>query len=219
MAPGPYVVLSVTDSGVGMSEATRARLFEPFFTTKEQGKGTGLGLATVHGIVKQSGGHIWVYSEPDRGTVFKVYLPVVDTVAGPPLDRPATPRSGTGGRAETVLVVEDDPAVRRYIKIVLERQGYRVIAAADANDALEQMARGSVPIDLLMTDIVMPGMSGLELASRAAELAPGLKVLLASGYTESMIMHHGMLDPGVPFLQKPYSPSQLADQVRAVLDS
>jgi PAS domain S-box-containing protein len=216
--PGPYVVLSVTDNGVGMDEATRSRLFEPFFTTKELGKGTGLGLATVYGIVKQSGGHIWAYSEPDHGTVFKIYLPRVEAVAPVAAERPAAPRSGGRG-TETVLVVEDDSAVRRFIQVVLEGRGYRVIAATSAHDALEHVARRSEPIDLLITDIVMPGMSGVELASRVSELAPGLKVLFASGYTENTIVHHGVLDAGVPFLQKPFAPGQLAERVRAELDS
>jgi PAS domain S-box-containing protein len=216
--PGPYVVLSVTDTGSGMDEATRARLFEPFFTTKELGKGTGLGLATVYGIVKQSGGHIWAYSEPDHGTVFKIYLPRVEAVAGSPVERPAPTRSAGRG-TETVLVVEDDPAVRRFVQIVLESRGYTVIAATGPQDALERVARGGEPIDLLITDIVMPGMSGVELAKRVAEVAPGLKVLFASGYTENTIVHHGMLDPGVPFLQKPFAPAQLAERVRAELDS
>ncbi|MGH2454650.1 MAG: PAS domain S-box protein [Candidatus Limnocylindria bacterium] len=216
--PGPYVVLSVTDTGSGMDEATRARLFEPFFTTKEQGKGTGLGLATVYGIVKQSGGHVWVYSEPDHGTVFKIYLPRVDIVAAAAAERPTSPR-GDGRGTETVLIVEDDPAVRRFVQVVLESRGYRVIAATSAQDALEHVAGGSEAIDLLITDIVMPGMSGIELARRIAEVAPGLKVLFASGYTENTIVHHGMLDPGVRFLQKPFAPSQLADRVRAELDS
>ena len=218
VAPGPYVVLSVTDTGIGMDEATRARLFEPFFTTKEQGKGTGLGLATVYGIVKQSGGHVWAYSEPGQGTVFKIYLPRVDAPAAAPAEGPATPRGSVRG-TETVLVVEDDPGVRRFVQIVLERNGYRVIAATSAHDALEQVARGSEPIDLLITDIVMPGMSGIELAKEISQLAPGLKVLFASGYTENTIVHHGVLDPGMSFLQKPFGPSQLAERVRAELDA
>ena len=215
VVPGPYVVLSVTDTGSGMDEETRAHLFEPFFTTKELG--TGLGLATVYGIVKQSGGHIWAYSELGHGTVFKIYLPRVDAPATEerPAPRHATPPArGT----ETIMVVEDDPAVRQFVQIVLERGGYRVIAAPSSTSALEHLAGGGQPIDLLITDIVMPGMSGVELAKRAAELVPGLKVLFASGYTEDTIVHHGVLDPGVPFLQKPFAPAQLADRVRAELD-
>jgi two-component system cell cycle sensor histidine kinase/response regulator CckA len=215
--PGQYVVLSVTDSGVGMDEATRARLFEPFFTTKELGKGTGLGLATVYGIIKQSGGHIWAYSEPDHGTVFKIYLPRVDAPVEAPVEARGAGEPSRG--AETVLVVEDDLAVRRLVQIVLQRRGYRVIAAASATDALERLASPDQRIDLLITDIVMPGMSGVELAKRAADLLPGLKVLFASGYTEDTIVHHGMLDPGVPFLQKPFAPNQLAERVRAELDA
>jgi PAS domain S-box-containing protein len=217
VVPGPYTVLSVTDSGTGMDEATRAHLFEPFFTTKELGKGTGLGLATVYGIVKQSGGHIWAYSEPEHGTVFKIYLPRVDA----PTAEPREPRAAvpTSRGTETVMVVEDDAAVRQFVQIVLERQGYRVIAAGNASDALDRIAGADGPIHLLITDIVMPGISGVELAKRAAQLAPGIKVLFASGYTENTIVHHGVLDPGVPFLQKPFAPGQLAARVRAELDS
>jgi two-component system cell cycle sensor histidine kinase/response regulator CckA len=218
VAPGRYVMLSVSDTGMGMDEATQAHLFEPFFTTKEAGKGTGLGLATVYGIVRQSGGHIWVYSEPDHGTVFKIYLPRVDAEADASAARPAQPASTNRG-TETVLVVEDDPAVRRLVQIVLEGRGYRVIAAANAAEGLAQVTERGEPIHLLITDIVMPGMNGVELARRATELVPGLKVLFASGYTENTIVHHGMLDPGVPFLQKPFAPSQLAERVRAELDS
>ncbi|NJD27913.1 MAG: PAS domain S-box protein [Chloroflexi bacterium] len=217
VTPGPYVVLSVTDSGTGMDETTRARLFEPFFTTKEQGKGTGLGLATVYGIVKQSGGHIWAYSEPNHGTVFKIYLPRVETPAVEPRERRAAAPAGRG--TETIMVVEDDAAVRQFVQIVLERHGYRVIAASGASDALDRIAGADGPIHLLITDIVMPGMSGVELAKRAAELVPGIKVMFASGYTENTIVHHGVLDPGVPFLQKPFAPGQLAERVRVELDS
>jgi PAS domain S-box-containing protein len=217
VVPGPYVLLSVTDTGVGMDEATRARLFEPFFTTKGQGKGTGLGLATVYGIVKQSGGHIWVYSESGRGTVFKVYLPRVEAVTGERQTPAMRPRQTTG--TETILVVEDDEGVRAFVKTVLEARGYRVIPAANADDAVERAARHDGRIGLLLTDIVMPGMSGVDLAARIRAMAPGLKVLFVSGYTENTIVHHGVLDPGVSFLAKPFSPDALAERVRAELDS
>ncbi len=216
VVPGPYVVLSVTDTGTGMDEATRSRLFEPFFTTKEQGKGTGLGLATVYGIVRQSGGHIWVYSEPDRGTVFKVYLPRVEAATGARLTPAVRPGSTAG--TETVLVVEDDDGVRAFVQAVLEGRGYRVLRAANADEALEQAAHDG-PIGLLLTDVVMPGMSGADLAARIREIAPAVKVLFVSGYTENTIVHHGVLDPGVSFLAKPFSPDALAERVRAELDA
>jgi two-component system cell cycle sensor histidine kinase/response regulator CckA len=217
VVPGPYVMLSVTDTGVGMDEATRARLFEPFFTTKEQGKGTGLGLATVYGIVKQSGGHIWVYSEPDHGSVFKVYLPMVEATSGERLEPLEAPASSRG--TETILVVEDDTGVRGFVRAVLEAQGYRVLFAAKPSEALDVAGEHEGQIRLLLTDVVMPGMSGVELARRLTDLEPGLKVLFVSGYTENTIVHHGVLNPGVSFLPKPFSADALALRVRQELDS
>jgi two-component system cell cycle sensor histidine kinase/response regulator CckA len=216
VVPGPFVVLSVTDSGAGMDEATRARIFEPFFTTKAQGKGTGLGLATVYGIVRQSGGHIWVYSEPDRGTVFKVYLPRVEAATGARLTPAVRPRNTEG--TETILVVEDDEGVRAFVQAVLEGRGYRVLRAANADEALTQAAHDG-PIELLLTDVVMPGVSGADLAARVRAIAPAVKVLFVSGYTENTIVHHGVLDADVSFLAKPFSPDALAERVRAELDS
>jgi two-component system, cell cycle sensor histidine kinase and response regulator CckA len=216
--PGPYVVLSVSDTGEGMDEATRARLFEPFFTTKELGKGTGLGLATVYGIVKQSGGHIWVYSEPGRGSVFKVYLARVEADSGERLvQTPEKPRRTEG--SESILVVEDDEAVRAFVRAVLEGQGYRVLVAASPDEAISLVARREEPIHLLLTDVVMPGMNGVDLARRIEEIVPGLKVLFVSGYTENTIVHHGVLDPGVSFLAKPFSPGALAERVHRELES
>jgi two-component system, cell cycle sensor histidine kinase and response regulator CckA len=220
LPPGDYACLVVGDTGVGMDEATQAHLFEPFFTTKEVGKGTGLGLATVYGIVKQSGGYIWVYSEPGRGTTVKVYLPRVPVVAEAPSAAPApapTPREVRGGH-ETVLLVEDAAPVRALARRSLEAHGYRVIDAFDGPSALELSARHRAPIDLLVTDVVMPGMSGRELAERLAPVRPGMKVLYTSGYTDDAMVRQGVLNAGVAFLQKPFVPDSLARKVREVLD-
>ena len=214
--PGSYVLLSVSDTGTGMDEATQARLFEPFFTTKEKGKGTGLGLATVYGIVKQSGGFIWVYSELGAGTTFKVYLPRVDeAVAAPPA--PASPQSLNG--TETILLAEDAAPVRSVAREVLRRHGYRVLTAADGRTALELADTHVGPIDLLITDVIMPEMSGRQLADRLVERLTKLKVLFVSGYTDDAIVRHGILEPGIAFLQKPFSPESLARKVREVLDA
>jgi PAS domain S-box-containing protein len=213
--PGQYVLLAVTDTGVGMDKATRLRAFEPFFTTKEQGKGTGLGLSTVFGIVKQSGGCVWVYSEPDHGSTFKVYLPRVEgTVVAPTLPPAATDRRGS----ETILLVEDEDAVRVVAQRILERRGYRVIVARDPNEAIAVRERYTEPVHLLLTDVVMPRMSGAELAARFAERWPQTKVLYMSGYADSSIVTNGMLEHGESFLQKPFTPETLARKVRAVLD-
>ena len=214
--PGSYVLLSVSDSGTGMDEATQARLFEPFFTTKAQGKGTGLGLATVYGIVKQSGGFIWVYSELGRGTTFKVYLPRVDEAVSAP-SAPASPQSLHG--AETILLAEDAAPVRSVAREVLRRHGYRVLTAADGRTALELADTHPGTIDLLITDVIMPELSGRQLADRLVERLPQLKVLFVSGYTDDAIVRHGILEPGIAFLQKPFSPESLARKVREVLDA
>ena len=216
LPPGDYVCLAVADSGLGMDEATQAHLFEPFFTTKEVGKGTGLGLATVYGIVKQSGGYIWVYSEPGRGTTVKVYLPRVRGAAEPPLPAPELPPL-RGGK-ETVLLVEDAAPVRTLARRSLEARGYRVLDAADGPSALELSARHAEEIDVLVTDVVMPGMSGRELAERLAPTRPRMKVLYTSGYTDDAMVRQGVLNAGVAFLQKPFVPDTLARKVRDVLD-
>ena len=217
--PGPYVRLVVTDTGCGMDAATQARMFEPFFTTKEKGKGTGLGLSTVYGIVKQSGGNIWVYSEPGHGTTFKIYLPQnfsgSTTVTGSRLA--AVPTLSTGN--ETILVVEDEEAVRDVAKRILREAGYAVLTAASPNDALLACQAHKGKIDLLLTDVVMPQMSGRLLAERLALARPGIKVVYMSGYTDDAIVHHGTLDPGTNFVAKPFSAADLTRKILEVLDS
>ena len=212
---GPHVLLAVSDTGVGMDRETQARIFEPFFTTKELGKGTGLGLSTVFGIVKQSGGNIWVYSEPGGGTTFKVYLPqVLDADIEPP-DVVATPvLNGT----ETVLLVEDQDEVRRVAQRILIRFGYHVIEARNAGEALLTCEQYPRTIHLVLTDVVMPLLGGRQLAERLLLIRPELKVLFMSGYTENAIVHHGILDAGIEYVQKPLVPDALARRVREVLD-
>lgn len=213
--PGRYVMLALSDTGIGMDAKTQERIFEPFFTTKEKGKGTGLGLSTVYGIVKQSGGYIWVYSEPGKGTTFKVYLPRVEEIAaeGAPRSAASFPAVGT----ETVLVVEDEPAIRSLSKRILEELGYRVLEAGSGKDALERVRREKGPIHLLLTDLVMPDMGGTELASRLQELHPDIRVLFMSGYTDDGVVRNGLLGEGRAFLQKPFAPQTLARKVREVL--
>ena len=215
--PGPHVMVAVTDSGTGMDEATKERIFEPFFTTKERDKGTGLGLSTVYGIVKQSGGNIWVYSEPGRGTTFKVYLPRVDEPAEK-LSRTGPARAPAGG-TETVLVVEDEREVRDLVARVLRLGGYTVLEAADGEEALKAAGEHRGDIQLVITDVIMPRMSAKELAERIAQDRPGTKVLFTSGYTDNSVAHHGVLDPGIPFIQKPYTVSILLAKVREVLEA
>jgi CheY-like chemotaxis protein len=212
---GQYVVLTVSDTGCGMDAETKRRLFEPFFTTKEFGKGTGLGLSTSYGIIKQSGGHIWVYSEPGRGTVFKIYLPRVHgPVDGPSLKQPATHVDGS----ETVLVVEDDPGVRSALTRMLAGHGYRVLKASDGVEAAALLESHESSIDLLLTDVVMPRSSGPEVAAIARRRF-GSKVLFMSGYTEHAALRSGGIERGQGFIQKPFSPLSLAKKVREVLDA
>jgi PAS domain S-box-containing protein len=214
--PGPYVMLAASDNGVGISEEVRPRLFEPFFTTKPAGRGTGLGLATAYGIIKQAGGSIEVYSEVGHGTTFKIYLPQVDETAAA---QAASLGEGELSRgSETVMIVEDDQIVRGVARAALERLGYRVLQASNGAEALRLADQTPGRIDLLMTDVVMPGMNGRELAERLQTLRPDLKVLFASGYTENVVVHHGVVEAGVHFLAKPYVPSGLARKVRQVLD-
>jgi CheY-like chemotaxis protein len=213
---GDYVMLVFSDTGAGMPRDVQEHAFEPFFTTKERGKGTGLGLATCHGIVKQAGGHIHVYSEPGLGTTFRIYLPrVPDAVAHETLAAPLPPlRRGH----ETVLLAEDEPAVRNLASLCLRAHGYTVIEAQDGATALTAAQAHAGRIRLLVTDVVMPGMSGPDLAQRFRPLCPEALVLFISGHAESAIVHHGVLDPGVAFLPKPFTPERLARRVREMLD-
>jgi PAS domain S-box-containing protein len=214
--PGPYVLLAVTDTGVGMTPDTVAHIFEPFYTTKESGRGTGLGLSTVYGIVKQSGGYIWVYSELGKGTTFKVYLPrVKDEVQAPAAE---TPVSATRNAHETILLVEDEPVVRELAQMVLSERGYKVIEAHTPEEAERLAGNNGAEIHLLLTDVVMPGSSGRELAKTLTGRYPNLRVLYMSGYTHNVIAQDGTLEEGISFLQKPFTPQVLAEKVREVLD-
>jgi PAS domain S-box-containing protein len=216
VVPGRYVMIAVSDTGVGMDAATQARIFEPFFTTKEPGKGTGLGLATAYGIVKQSGGYIWVYSEVGRGATFKIYLPRVDE---PTEAVVAPPELGSVAGTETVLLAEDDALLLPLGRDVLKRLGYTVLEARTPADAVAVAQAHSGVIHLLVSDVVMPGESGLQLARRLLEVRPNLRVLYISGYSDEAVVRHGLLDPGTTFLQKPFTPAALARKVREVLDA
>jgi two-component system cell cycle sensor histidine kinase/response regulator CckA len=214
--PGPHVLLAVSDSGCGMTPEVRAKIFEPFFTTKVPGKGTGLGLATVYGIVTQSGGHVGVYSEVGVGTTFKVYLPRTAPAGEGPKSHatPPAPPRGT----ETVLVVEDAAAVRALTRHVLRHAGYAVLEAADGDAPVLAAASHPGRIHLLVTDVVMPGLGGRAAAERLAEQYPGLRVLFVSGYTDDAVVRHGVLHERVHFLQKPFTPAALGWKGREVLD-
>lgn len=217
VVPGPYAMVAITDTGTGMTEQVKAHIFEPFFTTKEQGKGTGLGLSTTYGIVKQSGGYIWCDSEPEHGATFKIYLPRVLEAVERDLP-PAAPPAMLSGE-ETILLVEDEPEVRSLVQKVLKMQGYTVLAAANAEEALRVSGDFRGEIEMMVCDVSMPGLSGKQLAERLAESRPETKVLFMSGYTDDTIVHHGILDPGIAFLQKPFTPQALARKVREVLET
>jgi CheY-like chemotaxis protein len=209
-----WVELRLTDTGVGMTDDERRQLFEPFYTTKDGG--TGLGLATVYGIVEQSGGMIEVDSAPGMGSSFRIWLPRVEAEADREVPAPSEPAPAAG--TETILLVEDEGVVRELVAEILETSGYSVLQAADGPSALELLRRHSGSVDLLVTDVVMPGMSGPEVAQAVSAMRPGTHVLYTSGYTDSAIGHHGVLEPGIAFLQKPFSADDLTRKVRQLLD-
>jgi DNA-binding response OmpR family regulator len=213
---GPHVMLAVSDTGMGMDRETMAHIFEPFFTTKEVGKGTGLGLSSVYGTVKQSGGSIWVYSEPEKGTTFKVFLPRVDepTEALSGMPKVETAKPGT----ETILLVEDDPQLNNLAREILEMRGYRVLVAYKPLDVPAMCDEYAGEIDLLLTDVVMPGLSGSDLATQVVARRPRIKVLFMSGYTDTAVLHQGTVGEDAFFLQKPFTPSSLTEKVREILD-
>ncbi|HYM79090.1 MAG TPA: ATP-binding protein [Candidatus Dormibacteraeota bacterium] len=215
--PGRYVMLAISDTGVGMSTEILTHIFEPFYTTKELGKGTGLGLSTVYGIVKQSGGYIWVYSEPGQGSTFKIYLPRMDQPAEKLGSEKGSNHVQRG--TETLLLVEDDSQLRQLTSSILAHCGYKVLVAGSTDEALALCKTNYHEIELLVTDVVLPGMNGRQLAEKVTQISPQVKVLYMSGYTSNAIVHHGVLDAGLWFLHKPFSLSVLVAKVREVLDA
>ena len=211
-------MLAVGDNGIGMSRDTREHAFDPFFTTKEAGKGTGLGLATVYGIVKQSGGYVWIYSEPDLGTTLKLYFPEVSSSAAFATVEPRSASTETRRGSETILLVEDEEAVRNLTSRILKKQGYRVMAAQHGREAMEIAAKEEGRIDLVLTDVVMPGMNGRGLVERLTGIRPRIKSLYMSGYTDDDIIRRGFIEPSKSFLQKPFTSDALLQTVRKVLD-
>jgi two-component system, cell cycle sensor histidine kinase and response regulator CckA len=219
VSPGRYVMLAVTDTGSGVDEETRAHIFEPFFTTKEPGKGTGLGLSTVYGIVKQSGGNIWLYSEPGHGATFKIYLPMVErTPEDEESEEPERKRGEAPRGSETVLLVEDDPALRSFVRVVLGERGYRILEAQNGAEAISIAGQFDGRIDFVLTDVVMPKMGGRELAAELAARCPGIRILYMSGYTDDAVVLHELLEARMPYLQKPFTAEVLARKVREILD-
>jgi len=218
--PGKYVALAVSDSGIGIAEDIRDQIYEPFFTTKEKGKGTGLGLSTVYGIIKQSGGHIWCYSEVAKGTTFKIYFPRVDKIVEEaPVKKELTDINYPKAKNETILIAEDEDSVRRFCNNVLTDLGYNVLQAKDGMEALQVSKKYKNSIDLLVTDIMMPGLNGKELADRLTKEYDTLKVIFISGYTNNVILNRGILNPGIDFIQKPFTAKTLSFRVREVLDN
>jgi CheY-like chemotaxis protein len=215
LTPGPHVLLAVTDTGVGMDPETQTHIFEPFYTTKEAGKGTGLGLATVYGIVKQCGGAISVYSEPGRGTTFRIYLPRVDQPIEEVAPPPETVHSLHG--SETVLVVEDDAEVRRLICEILRTRGYQVLVSTKGDEALQLARSHAGPIELVIADVILPEVGGPDVVRQVQQLRPGIRALFISGYADEAVLRHGMVEPGMMFLSKPFMPEELARKVRDVL--
>lgn len=216
MQTGPYVMLSVSDTGIGMNKEVLSHIFEPFFTTKETGKGTGLGMATVYGIIDQNDGYIWPYSEPGQGTTFKIYLPRIEGEVEPEQKEKALKKIPDA--SETILMVEDNDEVRNLTRNILQRYGYKVLEAENGEEAL-RISQQQQTIHLMLTDVVMPGMSGRELAECIQSQRSEIKVLYMSGYTDSAIVHHGVLTSGVNFIQKPFTPEQLTSKIREVLDT
>jgi CheY-like chemotaxis protein len=215
--PGPYVMLAVSDTGVGLDRESQVRIFEPFYTTKEMGKGTGLGLSTVYGIIKQSGGFIWIYSELGKGTSFKIYLPRLEATGELAGVSQAPDKCEWG--SETILLVEDEDMVRQVARRILARYGYTVLEAASGPEALALSGKHAGTIHLMLTDVVMPGMSGQDIMVQLRPQRPEMKVLFMSGHTENAIVHHGELDPGTAFIQKPFKHDVLAQKIREVLDN
>jgi two-component system, cell cycle sensor histidine kinase and response regulator CckA len=213
--PGEYVMVAISDNGVGMTDDTKRRIFEPFFTTKELGKGTGLGLSTVYGIVKQSGGNIWVYSELNQGTVFKIYLPRIEEKVDEEIKEEVSVEIPCG--TETILLVEDEDMVRELTREILELYGYKILEAPHPDEAISICHRYNGPIHMMITDVVMPKISGKQLADRLSKVRPEMSVLYMSGYTDEAIVHHGMLDNNINFIQKPFTPETLAQTVRRLI--
>jgi two-component system cell cycle sensor histidine kinase/response regulator CckA len=214
--PGPHLMLAVADTGHGMDEATVRRVFEPFFTTKELGRGTGLGLSTVYGIVKQSGGHIWVYSEVGHGTVFKIYFPLEEGAAAKRAAESGPATSRTQG-SETVLLVDDEETLRIPVRRFLEKRGYTILEAGSGADALQVCGEHEGPIDLVITDMMMPGMHGRELMEHVMHVRPAAKVLFTSGYADDQMIKRGLLDADMAFIQKPFNLGELEAKIRDVL--